>query len=360
MDMAAPMMTDQATMHRESQQCTQAVGISRGRPLEGAVTATDRTPSLSRGYAMNNSHLIGLILTCLAACADAGPPALPSGDSEDFELYVLAGQSNMEGYGHNTELPAALQADMDAVFIFHGTPAPDQQAGGGLGVWAPLGPGHGVGFSSDGVRNASSTRFGPELTFAQRLHELRPGVRIAIVKYARGGTSIDTLAAGQAGSWDPAFRDGQGINQFDHFLATLQNALANTDVDGDGSADDLLPSGILWMQGESDANHEIAAQRYEQSLNALVREMRSAIGVSEVPVVIGRISDSGRDDDGRVWDYGPAVREAQAAFVASDVNAALVTSTDNYSYSDPWHYDSAGYLDLGRRFAEAIHGLIQR
>jgi hypothetical protein len=210
------------------------------------------------------------------------------------------------------------------------------------------------------VRNASSTRFGPELTFAQRLRELRPGVRIAIVKYARGGTSIDTLAAGQAGSWDPAFRDGQGINQFDHFLATLQNALANTDVDGDGSADDLLPSGILWMQGESDANHEIAAQRYEQSLNALVREMRSAIGVSEVPVVIGRISDSGRDDDGRVWDYGPAVREAQAAFVASDVNAALVTSTDNYSYSDPWHYDSAGYLDLGRRFAEAIHGLIQR
>jgi iduronate 2-sulfatase len=37
-----------------------------------------------------------------------------------------------------------------------------------------------------------------------------------------------------------------------------------------------------------------------------------------------------------------------------DENAALVTSTDNYGYSDPWHYNSAGYLDLGRQFADAL------
>ena len=38
----------------------------------------------------------------------------------------------------------------------------------------------------------------------------------------------------------------------------------------------------------------------------------------------------------------------------SDAAAALVTSTDEYGYSDPWHYDTAGYLDLGREFAKAI------
>jgi len=44
----------------------------------------------------------------------------------------------------------------------------------------------------------------------------------------------------------------------------------------------------------------------------------------------------------------------QAAFVEKDPSARLVTSTDSYGYSDPWHYDSAGYIDLGQRFAEAM------
>ena len=51
------------------------------------------------------------------------------------------------------------------------------------------------------------------------------------------------------------------------------------------------------------------------------------------------------------------VREAQAAFVEKDARAALVTSTDDYGYSDPYHYDTAGYIDLGRQFADALHEL---
>ena len=49
------------------------------------------------------------------------------------------------------------------------------------------------------------------------------------------------------------------------------------------------------------------------------------------------------------------VRQAQADFVKHDENAAIVISTDEYNYSDPWHYDSAGYLDLGEKFADAVH-----
>ena len=86
--------------------------------------------------------------------------------------------------------------------------------------------------------------------------------------------------------------------------------------------------------------------------------IRAAFRVDDLPVAIGRISDSGQDDtDGMIWDFGEAVRAAQAAFVENDARAALVTSTDNYGYSDPYHYDTAGYLDLGKRFAEALHSL---
>jgi hypothetical protein len=88
--------------------------------------------------------------------------------------------------------------------------------------------------------------------------------------------------------------------------------------------------------------------------------IRAALHSDDLPVVIGRISDSGQDEeheDGKVWNHGEIVRKEQASFVAHDPRAALVTTTDDYGYSDPWHYDSAGYLDLGKQFAIAVHGL---
>ncbi len=285
-----------------------------------------------------------------------------SAEAKKYKLYYLGGQSNMDGYGFNAELPKGLGDKLAGVMIYHGNTAADGQPVDGRGRWAKLQPGHGVGFSSDGHANKYSDRFGVELSFAAKLRELEPDAPIAIIKYSRGGTSIDAAAAGGFGCWEPDFAggsdDGQGINQYDHFLATIRGATAQADIDGDGEADELVPAGILWMQGESDAAHtpEIA-QRYEANLKRLADLIRATLRTDDLPIVIGRISDSGKDPDGKVWDHGPTVQAAQAAFVEKDGHAALVTSTDKYGYSDPWHYDSAGYLDLGERFAEAVRGL---
>jgi lysophospholipase L1-like esterase len=220
-----------------------------------------------------------------------------------------------------------------------------------------------VGYEFDGQEARYSDRFGVELSFARTLQALDPEARIALVKYSRGGTSLDREAAAHFGSWEPDFpggRDG-GVNQYDHFLATLRHATAVRDIDGDGDDDTLVPRGIVWMQGEGDASFtRDIAERYEGHLARLMGLMRAALRADDLPVVIGRISDSGLDDeegDGRVWNHGEAVRAAQESFVSRDPSAALVTSTDEYGYSDRWHYDSAGYLDLGREFASAIHGL---
>lgn len=259
----------------------------------------------------------------------------------------------MDGFGYVGELPAELNRPVDGVLIFHGNPAPDDSSGGGLGVWTELQPGHGTGFSSNGRQNSYSDRFGVEQTFALRLRELDPNRNIALIKYSRGGTSIDAEAAREYGSWDPGYQDG--VNQYDHFLSTISNAMATRDIDGDSFPDSLVPAGIVWMQGESDADcTEEIAFRYQDNLTTLMGLIRTALGADDIPVVIGRISNSGQVASGLVWEHMEIVRYAQAAYVESDSAAALVASTDDYGYSDPWHYDTEGYVDLGRRFAEAV------
>lgn len=280
--------------------------------------------------------------------------------ADDYDVYYLGGQSNMDGYGKTSELPESLKGNVEGVFVFHGNTSKDASPVDGKGIWSTLKPGHGVGFRSDGKTNRYSDRFGVELTFARTMLQAKPSRKIAIIKYSRGGTSIAEEAAGDFGCWEPDFNqgqgDGKGVNQYDHFLATIRNATKTTDIDGDGSPDNLIPAGILWMQGESDASYgKVIAEKYEANLKRLMDLVRAALRADDLPVVVGRISDSGNDKkDGKVWDFGPAVRAAQAAFVANDMAGALVTSTDEYGYSDPWHYDSAGYIDLGKKFAEAL------
>ena len=196
------------------------------------------------------------------------------------------------------------------------------------------------------------------------LQSRHPDRKIALIKYSRGGTAISSASEAASveyfGCWASTDSNlplpGKEHNQFDHFLTTLRNAFAARDIDGDGEDDTLIPAGIVWMQGESDAAEEAVALAYESNLTELMNSVRAALRVDDLPVVIGRISDSGQgpEGDGTVWTHGDIVRGAQARFCERDGHAALVTSTDEYGYSDPYHYDTEGFLDLGDRFAEAM------
>lgn len=279
---------------------------------------------------------------------------------DEYKLYYLGGQSNMDGYGYVSDLTKELKKPMEDVYIFQGNCSPDNTTLDGRGIWSELMPGHGTGFTSDGLKNYYSDRFGVELTFAAELQLLDPDSKIAIIKYSLGGTSIDEEAAGNSGSWDPQYMDGEGINQYDNFLATISRAFSVRDINGDGRDDRLIPSGIIWMQGESDgAFTEEIALRYYDNLTELMSLMRDAFG-ADIPVVLGRISDSGMSDSGLVWEWGDIIREAQHKFADNDCCSAIVTSTDTYGYSDPWHYKSEGYLDLGRQFARKVRDIEYR
>ncbi len=271
-----------------------------------------------------------------------------------YKLYYLGGQSNMHGHGWVRELPKKNAVRSERTLIYAGNPALDDAADGGLGLWAPLEPGFGLGFRSDGEKNELGEKFGPELGFGQAMEQLVPDTPVAIVKYALGGTGL-AMGVGY-GDWHPDYSERGGINQYDHALQTIRDALSHTDIDGDGEADTLIPAGIVWMQGEADANDSIAvAEAYQANLERMMNLLRATMRVDNLPVVIGRITDSGMADDGSVMDNIRIVQRAQAAFVEADECATYVTITDELTYppNDAWHYTTDGFLRLGEAFAEA-------
>lgn len=71
----------------------------------------------------------------------------------------------------------------------------------------------------------------------QKLQVLYPNEKIALIKYSKVGSSIDSLAAGRFGSWESDYNGTNGINQYDNFLATIKEALQTNDIDGDGKED---------------------------------------------------------------------------------------------------------------------------
>lgn len=298
-------------------------------------------------------HVVSIVAIWLPGCTTADAAGTT------YKLYYLGGQSNMEGFGFNEDLPERASNPSENVMIFAGQMALDNETHGGVGVWQLLQPGFGTGFKTDGLTNALSDRFGPELFFGRTMAQRTSDTKIAIVKYALGGSG---LADGVGfGNWHPDFSDGAGINQYDLALKTLRNAFAHPDIDGDGIADRLVSSGIVWMQGEADAyDSQAAADDYRANIERLMDLLRAALRVDDLPLVVGKITDSGMSDDGSVMDFIETVQYAQQDFVSGDECAAYVTVTDDLGYlDDGWHYDSEGFIRLGIAFAEAMSGLEQ-
>lgn len=285
-------------------------------------------------------------------------------NAKGYKLFYLGGQANSEGFGDVKTLDEELLEKAKRVRIFHGNTSPDLTAIDGKGIWTELKAGHGKGFVSDGKTNTYSENFGPELTLAVALQELYPNDNVAILKYARGGTSIDERAARKFGCWQVDFKKGEGefstINQYDNFLATVQNAMSVKDIDGDGEADRLIPSGIFWLQGESDASvKEEVALKYKDHLKSLMTAMRKTFKNDDLPIVVGRMTDRRLGEANPVWRHGPIVRRLQAEFCQEDPHAILLTKNDDYAYIRRAHYDTEAFLRLGRDFVESYKELLK-
>ncbi|WP_437931415.1 sialate O-acetylesterase [Sorangium sp. So ce291] len=286
--------------------------------------------------------------------------------AQPVKVFVLAGQSNMVGFGVGADLPPELRSQPD---IWYDHYNPDAREGGPYASatstdWGALEP------------KGDARRYGPEITFGRAVAAAFPEQRIAIVKVAQGGTNLvdhwgrglppdpEVLYKSQLyhtllGSLDSATYTGDRALLYPDEVTRLDGALARLESEGH----DVEIAALIWMQGENEAGWS-AAFRYGDALRGFIAAAREDLRVPDLPVVLGRISDNLYPANGGPIAAGreaniDAVRAAQVAVADEDPRVAWV-DTDDFTPrapDDAYHFDSAAYQVLGQRFADAYIAL---
>ena len=249
------------------------------------------------------------------------------------DVWLLAGQSNMEGNG--------ILCDKDRDFV----PREDIRAFYMTDTWAPAkNPLHHCAQAVDEVHTkiynawpqTPGTGSGPGIAFALKMHEIT-GVPQGLIACAHGGTALP--------HWTPTTKHLGGA-------LSLYGAMLRRYTENGANA-----AGILWYQGCQDAVNQEDAY-FTERMTELIDNFRSDFGFSHpmgrIPVVqvqLGRWSDevSGFNFD-RSWT---AVRRLQLelsdSIPAMDTLAAVTFRNDDFVHicgEDAWR--------LGERMAESM------
>lgn len=246
---------------------------------------------------------------------------VPAAEVTRILVYLLGGQSNADGRPVATGLPTSpvnLQEPQDDVDFYP------------RDTLTTLRPA--TLFSGGGVK------FGPEITLGRRLSGSlggRKGIRVAILKYAVGGTNlaVDWKAGGDATT------TGDGP-RYASFQQTIANGLIALAAKYPNAVLEL--EGMVWVQGESDANATRAAS-YGANLAAFIADVRATYE-PDLPFVVTRLSDGQTNLNS---SHLATIRAAQ--FTVADADSLTAwTDTDGFGLAgDNLHFDAIGQQQLG-------------
>lgn len=163
------------------------------------------------------------------------------------------------------------------------------------------------------------------------------GVDVGLIPCADGGTCLD--------QWQP------GSLLFDHAVYQVRLAERTSTL-----------AGILWHQGEADCRAD-RYPLYEEKLTRILDELQKAIGIFDVPVLLGGLGD-----------FLPDMNEAQVRGLANytKVNEALrriaehrsmtgfVSAEGLASNPDCLHFNANSLREFGLRYYEVFRTLEDR
>ena len=259
----------------------------------------------------NDGHLRrALTLTAIVVLLSATPATGGQAKKGPVKVFILAGQSNMEGQGKIAADPksnvgkGSLQylvkdpataarfkhmVDKDGKWIVR-----DDVWIWYLGRKGKLTVGYG----------AREDRIGPELGFGIVMGDCLDN-QVLLVKVAWGGKSLakDFRPPSSGGEVGPSYKEL--IRHVKEVLADLKSLFP--DYDGSG----YEVAGFGWHQGWNDRVNQAYNDEYEKNLANFIRDVRKDLGVPKLPFVIAETGMSGhgeRHPRGSVPDACPGRR----------------------------------------------------
>jgi hypothetical protein len=269
---------------------------------------------------------------------------------QPIDVFIIAGQSN--AVGADAPAPDLEHQDIDDNILLwwrSGDPPPDKHDSVSDG-WQNLQAqpkGDPILPRSHPTRQWGNYThaeggFGPEVGFARQVAKQQK-THVAVVKVAFSGTHVE-------GDWQP---EGVQPNEID--WRNSHGACFRSLIQEYGRAVKELEKrgwqptarALVWVQGESDAN-AARAPSYEENLAKMLNALRKAIDAPNLVALLGINTQFSHGKN----KFVPQIVAAQKR-LAAKTNLAIYVDTNGATTANPAHFDAAGTLDVGRRFAKA-------
>jgi sialate O-acetylesterase len=255
------------------------------------------------------------------------------------DLWVLAGQSNMEGVGDliDTTAPDELVHNLDMAdrWVVAEEPLHTLQSATDRVHWRLNAQKQPERWEGERLAKFISERkkgAGLGLPFAVEMVRAN-GIPVGLLSCAHGGTSMD--------QWNPALKDKGGDSLYGSMLRRVR--LAGGKV-----------KGMLWYQGESDASPK-AAPEFQAKFERLVTAIRDDFGQPQLPFYYVQI---GRHVAPSVAEWN-TVQDMQLKAERTIPNSGVVAAIDT-SLDDGIHVGTQDLKLLGKRLANLALGRTRR
>lgn len=250
------------------------------------------------------------------------------------DLWILAGQSNMEGHGDLVDvqpgIPQVHSFDMADNWLVAEEPLHTEVSAADRVHWTLNENKEPERLTGEALKKYISERkkgAGLGLPFAVEMYR-RTGVPVGLVPCAHGGTSME--------QWSPSLKDSGGDSLYGAMLRRFRAVGGNV-------------RGVLWYQGESDANSK-AAPEFLQRFKDLVVAMREDFNEPTMGFYYVQIGRHISDSNAAEWNE---VQAAQLKAESELRHAGMVASVD-CTLDDPIHISTEGLKRLGHRLADRV------
>lgn len=308
----------------------------------------------------------GVLLACVMPVGAEAPKG-------KVKVFLLVGQSNMQGKGSTKHLEELVKAEPEK----YGYTMKDDKWAQRDDVW--------IFFSSMTSRKLPTSgrltvgytyppgRLGPELGFGKVVGDAIEEP-VILLKACWGGQSLAIdFRSPSAGKWERPFKPDDGVKWKPATMGWAYKQIFNEKHLALDDFSKTFPeltgreyeiAGLVWFQGWNDLINGGRRKEYASNLAHFIRDLRKDLKVPNMPFVIGVMGNGGKDAKGGQVE----MRQAQSSVAEMPEFKGTVAAVPTAPFWDPishgqagYHYNGSAsfYMQAGEAFGKAMLDLLK-